>query len=96
MRALLQEREHQLEVASKSNKSKKNNAITMKNVLYFGCKHRFQDFIYQDELKAFESSGVLTKLHVAFSREQKEKVYVQHLIQRPDDAADICRMLLGI
>jgi NADPH-ferrihemoprotein reductase len=103
MRALLQEREHQqqqqqqLASAKKSSSSKKNNsssAATMENVLYFGCKDRNQDYIYQDELLAFEQSGVLTQLHVAFSREQKKKVYVQHLVQRPEDAAAICRMLL--
>ena len=92
MRALLQEREYRMENATK--KSSKKNAISMKNVLYFGCKNRSQDYIYQDELEGYEKRGVLSKLHVAFSREQKKKVYVQHLIQRESDADEISRMLL--
>lgn len=91
MRALLQEREFRQQAGSKKGSKKEAN---MENVLYFGCKNRSQDYIYKDELEAYEQSGILSKLHVAFSREQKTKVYVQHLLQRDQDAADICRMLL--
>ena len=35
-------------------------------------------FLYQTELQNWLETGVLTKLNVAFSRDQKEKVYVQH------------------
>nr|XP_055051683.1 P450 (cytochrome) oxidoreductase b isoform X2 [Misgurnus anguillicaudatus]XP_055051684.1 P450 (cytochrome) oxidoreductase b isoform X2 [Misgurnus anguillicaudatus]XP_055051685.1 P450 (cytochrome) oxidoreductase b isoform X2 [Misgurnus anguillicaudatus] len=50
-------------------------------VLYFGCRHKNEDFLYHEELEAFEKSGVLTKLNVAFSRDQEHKVYVQHLLR---------------
>jgi cytochrome P450/NADPH-cytochrome P450 reductase len=48
-------------------------------LLFFGCRHPDQDFIYADELKDFAARG-LTELHVAFSRHGEKKTYVQHLI----------------
>ncbi|XP_036380632.1 NADPH--cytochrome P450 reductase-like isoform X2 [Megalops cyprinoides] len=51
-------------------------------VLYYGCRHRNEDFLYQEELEEFEKAGVLTKLNVAFSRDQEHKVYVQHLLKK--------------
>ncbi|XP_059488466.1 NADPH--cytochrome P450 reductase [Neocloeon triangulifer] len=50
-------------------------------ILYFGCRKRDQDFLYQAELEEFVSKGVL-KLHAAFSRDQAEKVYVTHLMKQ--------------
>lgn len=50
-------------------------------ILYFGCRKQSEDFIYEEELRKYEESGVL-KMHVAFSRDQGEKVYVQHLLQQ--------------
>ncbi|MBN3291564.1 NCPR reductase, partial [Polypterus senegalus] len=51
-------------------------------VLYYGCRHKGEDYLYQEELEQFEKEGVLTQLNVAFSRDQPEKVYVQHLLKR--------------
>uniref|UniRef100_A0A8C9VD39 NADPH--cytochrome P450 reductase n=1 Tax=Scleropages formosus TaxID=113540 RepID=A0A8C9VD39_SCLFO len=51
-------------------------------VLYYGCRHQKEDFLYQEELEEYERSGVLTQLHVAFSRDQEHKVYVQHLLKQ--------------
>lgn len=51
-------------------------------ILYFGCRHRNEDFLYQEELEEFERTGVLTQLNVAFSRDQENKVYVQHLLKQ--------------
>ena len=48
------------------------------NWLFFGDQHRESDFIYEDELLAMSKSGLLTRLQLAFSRDQDEKVYVQH------------------
>lgn len=50
------------------------------NWLFFGDQHRDSDFIYADEIDAFSKSGLLTRLDLAFSRDQSEKVYVQHLM----------------
>merc|ERR1719295_1619192 len=49
-------------------------------VLYFGCRNKAQDYIYQNELEAWEEDGLLT-LHTAFSRDQKEKRYVTHCLR---------------
>lgn len=89
MRALLQEREFQASAA------KKNVAKTMKNLLFFGCKNQSVDYIYRDELEAFQSSGVLTALHLAFSRDSAQKVYVQHLISQPAVALELIDLLFN-
>src|ERR1700688_1678300 len=53
-------------------------------MLFFGCRHPDQDFIYADELKAFASDGI-TELHTAFSRGEGPKTYVQHLVSAQKD-----------
>ena len=50
-------------------------------ILYYGCRNRVEDYLYEDELKGFVEENVL-ELHVAFSRDQEEKVYVTHLLKR--------------
>ena len=82
MRALLQERAYQ--------RTKLNESVGP-NVLYFGCKNRTMDYLYEDELDDFRKQGDLNVFHVAFSREQKEKVYVQHLIAQ--NAADTWKLV---
>ncbi len=51
-----------------------------KNWLFFGDRTFTQDFLYQVEWQKYLKSGVLSRLDVAFSRDQHEKVYVQHRI----------------
>ncbi|WP_443088463.1 assimilatory sulfite reductase (NADPH) flavoprotein subunit [Vibrio sp. LaRot3] len=51
-----------------------------KNWLFFGDRTFTQDFLYQVEWQKYLKSGLLTQLDVAFSRDQQEKVYVQHRI----------------
>lgn len=47
------------------------------NWLIFGDRNGATDFIYQEEIEALQSKNVLTRLDLAFSRDQAEKVYVQ-------------------
>lgn len=49
-----------------------------KNWLFFGDQHAATDFLYRDELAAFQREGLLTQFDTAFSRDQTEKIYVQH------------------
>jgi len=48
-----------------------------KNWLFFGDQHYLTDFLYQTEWQDYLADGILTKLDVAFSRDQQQKVYVQ-------------------
>jgi cytochrome P450/NADPH-cytochrome P450 reductase len=50
-------------------------------MLFFGCRHPEQDFIYAEELKALAKEGTVD-LHVAFSRHDGKKVYVQDLLKQ--------------
>ncbi|MEU7719511.1 bifunctional nitrate reductase/sulfite reductase flavoprotein subunit alpha [Streptomyces tibetensis] len=45
--------------------------------LFFGEQHRATDFYYEEELTALLDEGSLTRLDTAFSRDQRNKVYVQ-------------------
>ena len=48
-----------------------------RNWLFFGEQRRSTDFYYRDELDASHRDGLLTRLDLAFSRDQRAKVYVQ-------------------
>jgi len=52
-----------------------------RNWLFFGEQHFISDFYYQTEIQQWLATGVLTKLDTAFSRDQKQKIYVQHRIK---------------
>lgn len=62
-RAFLQEREQR--------------GASGRNWLFFGDQHREHDYIYSEELTPWQGSGLLTRLDLAFSRDQTDKVYVQ-------------------
>lgn len=55
--------------------------------LFFGDQKYNEDFLYQLEIQDHLKSGTLTKLDVAFSRDQPEKVYVQHKME--EQAAEL-------
>jgi sulfite reductase (NADPH) flavoprotein alpha-component len=49
-----------------------------RNWLFFGHQRKDYDFFYEDELVAMRAAGFLTRLTLAWSRDGKEKTYVQH------------------
>lgn len=54
---------------------------TGRNWLVFGDRSFETDFLYQAEWLAWRASGALTRLDAAFSRDQEQKVYVQHRLR---------------
>ncbi|AUX74064.1 sulfite reductase subunit alpha [Erwinia pyrifoliae] len=48
-----------------------------KNWLFFGDQHQEHDYIYRHELAKWQENGLLTRLDLAFSRDQADKIYVQ-------------------
>lgn len=69
-RGFLQEREIQAA----------NGAKLGPAMLFFGCRHPDQDFLYRDELEGMAAKGLM-QLHVAFSR-AGDKTYVQDLVRK--------------
>ena len=59
--------------------------------LFFGDQHQATDFLYRDELQEFLRDGTLTRLTTAFSRDQSEKLYVQHRMS--EHAAELFQWL---
>ena len=56
------------------------------NWLFFGDQTFTQDFLYQVEWQGYLKSGLLTKIDLAFSRDQAEKIYVQdRLLENADE-----------
>ena len=51
-----------------------------KNWLFFGDRRAACDYLYREELRAFGKDGLLTRIDTAFSRDQIDKIYVQHLM----------------
>ena len=49
-----------------------------RNWLFFGNQRRDEDFLYRAELEDFAAARILTRMDLAFSRDQTHKVYVQH------------------
>ncbi len=56
-----------------------------RNWLFFGDQHFQSDFLYQTEIQNYLQTGVLAYVDVAFSRDQAEKIYVQHKLQAQGD-----------
>lgn len=58
-----------------------------KNWLFFGNPHFGSDFLYQTDWQSWHKSGLLTRIDLAFSRDQAEKIYVQDRMR--ENAAEL-------
>ena len=67
------------------------NGDSGKNWLIFGNQHFTQDFLYQTEWQGWAKDGLLNKYDFAWSRDQEEKIYVQHKIR--EEAAELWQWL---
>jgi len=59
--------------------------------LFFGDQHAATDFLYKEEIEAWQADGTLTHLSLAFSRDQAKKIYVQDRMR--ENAADLWHWL---
>ena len=59
-------------------------------ILYFGCKRRDEDHLYRDEMDQWPTDAK----HVAYSREQKHKVYVQDLMRKKNNAEALASAII--
>jgi len=57
---------------------RQSTGATGRNWLFFGAQREASDFCYREEFDAFQRDGILTRMHTAFSRDQANKIYVQH------------------
>lgn len=71
-RGFIQERQHMIEQGKPLGDT----------ILYFGCRKRSEDFLYEEELMKYQENKAITKLYLAFSRDQDHKVYVTHLLKQ--------------
>lgn len=80
-RAFLQERQARRQLNMKQSKDdheveeEKTKLVWGDVELFFGCRRRREDFLFEEELNAFERSGVLSSLQVSFSREPNDGHY---------------------
>ncbi|WP_340619774.1 NADPH-dependent assimilatory sulfite reductase flavoprotein subunit [Xenorhabdus siamensis] len=70
-RAFLQQRDHQ--------------GAEGKNWLFFGNPHFVEDFLYQVEFQRYVKEGLLTRIDLAWSRDQQHKVYVQDKLREQSE-----------
>jgi len=61
--------------------------------LFFGDQHADRDYLYRPEIEGWQQAGTLSRVSLAFSRDQKQKIYVQDRMR--DDAADLWHWLQG-
>lgn len=62
-----------------------------KNWLFFGNPHFTEDFLYQVEWQSYVKEGLLTRIDLAWSRDQKQKIYVQDKLR--EQGAELWRWI---
>ncbi|EKM0361536.1 NADPH-dependent assimilatory sulfite reductase flavoprotein subunit [Cronobacter turicensis] len=67
------------------------DGATGKNWLFFGNPHFTEDFLYQVEWQRYVKEGLLTRIDLAWSRDQDHKIYVQDKIR--EQGAELWRWI---
>jgi sulfite reductase (NADPH) flavoprotein alpha-component len=62
-------------------------------VYYFGSRYRSQEYLYGEDIEAYVASGIISHAGLAFSRDGKDKVYIQHKMKQ--DKKMLADMLRG-
>lgn len=62
-------------------------------IYYFGSRYRSQEYLYGEEIEAYLASGIISHAGLAFSRDGKDKVYIQHKMKQ--DKKMLAEMLMG-
>ncbi|MGP2047660.1 NADPH-dependent assimilatory sulfite reductase flavoprotein subunit [Klebsiella aerogenes] len=62
-----------------------------KNCLFFGNPHFTEDFLYQVEWQSYVKEGVLSRIDLAWSRDQQQKIYVQDKLR--EQGAEVWRWI---
>lgn len=62
-----------------------------KNWLFFGNPHFTEDFLYQVEWQSYVKEGLLTRIDLAWSRDQQQKIYVQDKLR--EQGAELWRWI---
>ncbi|KAJ9112650.1 hypothetical protein QFC19_000670 [Naganishia cerealis] len=62
-------------------------------VYYFGSRYRSQEYLYGEEIEAYMDAGIITHAGLAFSRDGKDKSYIQHKMKQ--DKELLSKMLLA-
>jgi sulfite reductase alpha subunit-like flavoprotein len=61
--------------------------------LFFGCRHRDHDWLFQQEMTNWTEEGLITNLHTAFSRDSASKQYVQDLMLTEETRARLLKLI---
>ncbi|KAF2686227.1 sulfite reductase flavo protein alpha-component [Lentithecium fluviatile CBS 122367] len=80
MRALIQQRKQWREDTEDADTDGK--AEGMRDVLFFGCRNAESDYFFKDEWETLRKNGIPLDVFAAFSRDQRQKVYVQDLVRQ--------------
>lgn len=62
-------------------------------IYYFGSRYRSQEYLYGEEIEAYIKSGIISHAGLAFSRDGKDKMYIQHKMK--NDGKLLSDLLLG-
>ncbi|MGM0906245.1 MAG: assimilatory sulfite reductase (NADPH) flavoprotein subunit [Pseudomonadota bacterium] len=66
--------------------ARESSGAPSRNWLFFGNPHFTRDFLYQTEIQRYLKGNLLTHIDLAFSRDQEQKIYVQHrLLERGNE-----------